>query len=367
MSEPRGQLLRLAGAAVLLGVVAAVMVAPVVIGAGVLSNEVSDSADRASASVADAQLATDRMPLVTTVLDRTGAPLVYLYDQYRLPATFTQISTAMKAAIISTEDRRFYLDKGIDPVSTMRAVLHNSSGGSLQGASTISQQYVKNYLINVIDRGHPAAQLADQADNLARKLREAEMAIRLDRDTPKNDILAGYLNLVEFSGNIYGVGAAAAAYFHTTPAALTVPQAALLAGMVNNPNHNNPYTHPDQALARRNVVIDAMVAAGSLTPAQADPAKTAPLGVVAGGPTVPGGNCLAAAPDTGFFCDYLVGYLRQAGFTVDQLGTGGYTIRTTMDPTAAAAIKAAVGPQRADHRAGRGEHVRADQTARRWP
>jgi membrane peptidoglycan carboxypeptidase len=338
----RSQLPRILGAAVLAGVLLAAMVAPVAVGVGVLSNQIADSAQRVSNSVVNTQLTIDQMPLVTTVQDRNGAPLVYLYDQYRLPATFNQISDAMKAAVISVEDRRFYLDKGIDPLATLRAVLHNSSGGSLQGASTITQQYVKNYLINVVDRGDPANQLADQADNVSRKLREAEIAVRLDRNTPKNDLLTGYLDLVEFSGNIYGVGAAAAAYFHTTPAQLTVPQAALLAGMVNNPNLYNPYTHPDQALGRRNVVIDAMVAAGSLTKAQADPAKAAPLGVVPDGPTIPGSSCIAAAPDAGFFCDYVVSYLRQSGFTTDQLDTGGYTIRTTMDPLAAAAVKAAV-------------------------
>ncbi|HEY4007110.1 MAG TPA: transglycosylase domain-containing protein, partial [Pseudonocardia sp.] len=318
------------------------MLSPVVVGLGLLSNQVTDSAKRVSGSVADARLTADQIPLVSTVTDRMGAPLAYLYDQYRLPATFTQIADSMKAAVISVEDRRFFLDKGVDPLATARAMLHNSSGGSLQGASTITQQYVKNFLINVVDRNDPADQRADQADTLARKLREAEMALRLDRNTSKNDILTGYLNLVEFSGNIYGVGAAAAAYFHTTAARLTVPQAALLAGMVNNPNLYNPYTHPDQALTRRNVVIDAMVAAGSLTPAQAAPAKAAPLGVVPGGPTVPGGSCLSAAPDAGFFCDYVVSYLRQAGFTADQLDSGGYTIATSMDPGAAAAVKAAV-------------------------
>jgi membrane peptidoglycan carboxypeptidase len=336
------ELLRYAGVIVLAGVLLAGMLSPVVVGLGVLSNQITDSAKRVSNSVANAQLTADQIPLMTTVLDRTGAPMAYLYDQYRQPATFNQIADTMKAAIISVEDRRFYLDRGVDPLATLRALLHNSSGGSTQGASTITQQYVKNYLINVVDRNDPVNQQADRADTVARKLREAEMALKLDRNTSKNDILTGYLNLVEFAGNIYGVGAASAAYFHTTPAQLTVPQAALLAGMVNNPNLYNPYTHPAQALARRNLVIDTMVASGSLTPAQAAPAKAAPLGVVPDGPTVPGSTCLSAAPDAGFFCDYLVSYLRQAGFTADQIDTGGYTITTTMDPSASAAIKAAV-------------------------
>jgi len=329
-------------AAFLAGVLLAVMVSPVVVGAGLLANQIADSASRSSDDVSLAGMSNARMPAVTTVTDRTGAPMAYLYDQYRLPVTFDKISNAMKAAAIAVEDRRFYSEQGVDPVGTLRALLHDSGGGSLQGASTISEQYVKNYLINVIDRGDPVDQAADRADTLGRKLREAEMALRLNRDVPKDDILAGYLNLVEFSGNIYGVGAAAAAYFHTTPAALNVPSAALLAGMVNNPNLFNPYTHPQQALDRRNLVIDDMVATGALAPALGAQAKAAPLGVVPGGPTVPGGSCLAAAPDAGFFCDYAVSYLQQAGFSVDQLATGGYTITTTMDPAASAAVKASL-------------------------
>ncbi|MDT7600253.1 MAG: hypothetical protein QOK26_2330 [Pseudonocardiales bacterium] len=335
-------LARTLGAIVASGVMLAAMLSPGVVGLGVLTNQLADSAHRVAAGVENSQLAADQMPLTTTVLDRTGAPLAYLYDQYRLPANFDQIADSMKAAIISIEDRRFYQEQGIDPLATLRAALHNTSGGPLQGASTITQQYVKNYLINVVDRDDPAAQAADRADTILRKIREAQMAIRLDRVTAKNDILTGYLNLVEFAGNIYGVGAAAAAYFHTTPAQLTVPQAALLAGMVNNPNLYNPYTHPQQALSRRNLVIDAMVSTGALPAASAAVAKSAPLDVVPGGPTVPGGNCFSAAPDAGFFCDYVVRYLHTAGFTTDQLDTGGYTIATTMDPGAAAAIKAAV-------------------------
>jgi membrane peptidoglycan carboxypeptidase len=338
----RNPLLRLGGAAVLCGLLVAVMAAPAAIWLGLVSNRVADSSREVSASVADARLTADRMPLATTVLDRTGQPLAYLYDQYRLPARFDQIAQPMKDAIISIEDRRFYQSTGVDPAAALRALLHNSTGGSLQGASTITQQYVKNYLINVVDRGDPARQRADRADSLLRKLREAQMAIQLGRTTSKNDILTGYLNLVEFTGNIYGVAAAARAYFHANPDQLTVPQAALLAGMVNNPNLYNPYTHPKQATVRRNVVIDAMVSTGTLSPADAAVAKDAPLGVVPNGPDVPGGTCYSTAPDAGFFCDYLVGYLRGAGFTMDQLETGGYTIATTMDPMASAAIKAAV-------------------------
>ena len=121
-----------------------------------------------------------------------------------------------------------------------------------------------------------------------------------------------------------------------------MPQAALLAGMVNNPNLYDPYDHPQQAKDRRDVVIAAMAQVGFITPAQAAAATAAPLYLRPDGPVVPGGTCMAAAPDAGFFCQYAVDYLEKAGMTADRIATGGYTIRTTLDPAASAAAKAAV-------------------------
>ena len=319
---------------VVAGVLAAGVAAPVALGAGLLSNQVSDAVDGISAT-----LASSDQPLVTTVTDRNGTPIATLYDQYRVPATYDQISDTAKAAIVSIEDRRFFTEGGVDVKGMVRAALHDSSGGGTQGGSTITQQYVKNYLINVVDRNDKASQYADRADTLARKLREAKIAVQLGQSESKQDILTGYLNVVEFAGNIYGIGAAAHAYFHTTPDKLTVPQAALLAGMVNNPNLYNPYTHPDQALQRRNLVIDSMVTNRMLDAGDAATAKATPLGVVEGGPDVPSSTCMGAAPDAGFFCQYAESYLTSAGFTADQIETGGYTVKTTMDPVVSQTVK----------------------------
>ncbi|RSD15559.1 penicillin-binding protein [Amycolatopsis eburnea] len=322
---------------VLAGILVAGTVAPAAIGAGLLSNQVSDSVDTISA-----QLAAADPPLTTTVTDRDGTPIATLYAQYRLPVTAAGIATTMKAAIIGVEDRRFYAEGGVDLQGTLRAAINDSTGGALQGASTLTQQLVKNYLINVVDRTDPAAQQADREDSLARKLREAKMAVQLNDTMSKDDILADYLNVVEFSGTVYGVGAAAKAYFGTTADKLTVPQAALLAGMVNNPTVYNPYTHPEKALQRRNLVIDDMVTNGSIPASYAATAKTAPLGLLPDGPVTPSGTCLGAAPDAGFFCAYTESYLVRAGFTADQLATGGYTIKTTLDPRVSQVAKDAV-------------------------
>lgn len=328
---------RFLGSCALAGVLVAGVMAPVAMGAGVLSNQVSDSVDGISAT-----LATSQQPLVTTITDRDGNPIATLFDQYRLPVTYDQIAPTMTAAIVSVEDRRFWSEGGVDPKGMVRAALHDSSGGSTQGGSTITQQYVKNYLINVVDRNNKAAQYADSADTLARKLREAKIAVQLGQTESKQDIIAGYLSVVEYAGNIYGVGAAAQAYFHTTPDKLNVQQAALLAGMVNNPNLFNPYTHPQQALERRNLVIDDMVTNNTLAAKDAEIAKASPLGVLENGPYIPSSTCMGAPADAGFFCAYAESYLAQTGFTVDQLETGGYTIKTTLDPVVSQTVKNAV-------------------------
>jgi membrane peptidoglycan carboxypeptidase len=318
------------------GLVLAVLMAPAAVGVTLLSNGVTvPAAD-------DPPPSDTEMPAVTTILDRTGAPIAQLDDQYRIPVTTERIAPAMRAAVIAIEDRRFFSEAGIDPIGTARALVSNAAGGAVQGGSTITQQYVKNYLINVVDRDDPAAQQADRSDTLVRKVREAELATGLAHSMSKDDVLAGYLNVVEFEGNVYGVEAAAHAYFGTTAAALTIPQAALLAGMVNNPNLYDPYDHPQAALQRRNTVIAAMEQVQSITPAQAAEATAAPLDVLPDGPVVPGGTCMAAAPDAGFFCQYAVDYLEQAGIGADKLATGGYTIRTTMDPAVSATAKKAV-------------------------
>jgi hypothetical protein len=158
---------RLGAACVGAGVVLAAMLAPVGVGFGVLSNQVNDSVSAIGAGADDGQLTAAQVPLTTTVLDRTGAPIASLYDQYRLPVTYDGIAQTMRAAIVDIEDRRFFSESGVDPRAVLRAAVNNSSGGSTQGASTITQQYVKNYLINVIDRTDPAAQRADRADTIS--------------------------------------------------------------------------------------------------------------------------------------------------------------------------------------------------------
>lgn len=322
-------LFKLLGLCLLAGILAAGVLFPVVGAVGVASNRASETVDSMSAELANVP-----PPLVTTVTDSAGNPIATLYDQYRIPAASEEINDAMKWALVSVEDRRFYDHHGVDWKGTIRAALSNSTGGDTQGASTLTQQYVKNYLINVIYRDDEVGQKKAQEQSVARKLKEARIAIQLETKMDKDQILTSYLNVVEFSRKIYGVGAAAQTYFNTTSDKLTVPQAALLAGMVNNPPFYDPWSHPERATERRNLVLDRMVENQKLAPADAERFKAEPLGVAPGGPSKPAANCTGAGPENGFFCQYVEDYLLTNGMTKEDLYTGGYTIRTTMDQNA---------------------------------
>ncbi|MGE3289697.1 MAG: transglycosylase domain-containing protein [Pseudonocardia sp.] len=329
----RRPLLRLAGLAVAGGVVLAAALAPVAVLSG------TTLAAAAGAPVDPGALADPHLPAATTITDATGAPIARLYDQDRDPVPSAMIAPAMKGAIIAVEDRRFLQHGGVDPVGTLRALLHDAAGGDRQGGSTLTQQYVKNYLLYVTARTD-AEREAATAPSLRRKLDEARLALAVDHAASKDTILTGYLNLVAFGRGFYGVQAAARGWFATSADRLTIPQAALLAGMVQSPATFDPLTHPEVATQRRDLVIGLMRDQGMIDDAQAAAATAAPLGVVAD-PTPPPRGCTGAG-GAGFFCTAVVAQLAAAGIDPDQLTTGGYTVRTTLDPRAQAAAEAAV-------------------------
>lgn len=179
--------------------------------------------------------------------------LTSFYDQNRSPVEFDQVAPVMYDAVLSSEDPRFYQHGGVDLIGTSRAVLQNlRGGGETQGGSSISQQYVKNVLIQRCERDAVATEELTEAEVLAncwtqattasgnegieRKLQEMRYAIALEQKYSKNDILLGYLNIANFGGRTYGIDAAARYYFNATAGTLTLGQAATLAGIVQNPN-----------------------------------------------------------------------------------------------------------------------------------
>src|SRR5215470_9007649 len=329
-------LIKLTGLCLLAGVLVAGMLFPAAGGLGLASNQATDTVDSVSTDLVQGEL-----PLVTTMTDAAGRPIAWLYNQNRTITPADKIAPAMKAAIIAIEDRRFYEPDGVDWRGTARALVTNQlSNDVVQGGSTLTMQYVKNYLLYVVAGEDKASQARVIEQTPARKAREIRIALQLERELSKEEILTRYLNIVNFGNRAYGVAAGASTYFGTTADKLTIAQAAMLAGIVKSTTSYDPLRKPEEALKRRNLVIDAMTEIGSITPDAAAAAKAEPLGVL--NPlNAPPNGCVGAGPAAGFFCSYVINYLARVGITEEQLKRGGYTIKTTMDADATAAAKKA--------------------------
>ena len=277
-----------------------------------------------------ADLTDGAAPGVTTITDTNGDPMAWIYAQRRYEVPSDEIAQSAKDALVAIEDRRFYEHDGVDMQGFARAMVTNLlAGGVEEGASTIDQQYVKNYLL-LVNADTTEEQSAAVEQSIPRKLREMRMASDLDKQLSKEEILARYLNLVSFGNHAYGIEAAARTYFDTSASKLTVPQSALLVGMLQSSEFLNPYTNPDGAKERRNMVLQAMVSSGYLDQADADRYAGQPLGVLDEPSLLPRG-CITAG-NSGFLCDYALKYLADKGLSTEEVERGGYTITTTLDP-----------------------------------
>ncbi|MGN7778448.1 transglycosylase/D,D-transpeptidase PonA2 [Mycolicibacterium sp. 22603] len=319
----------------LAAVIAAGLMFPVVGGIGLMSNRASDVVANGSA-----QLVEGDIPAVSTMTDSQGNPIAWLYTQRRFEVPSEQIANTMKLAIVSIEDKRFAEHNGVDWQGTLTGLSGYLSGNlDTRGGSTIEQQYVKNYQLLVVAQTDAEKRAAIETTP-ARKLREIRMALTLDKTLTKPEILTRYLNLVSFGNGAFGVQDAAQTYFGINASELNWQQAALLAGMVQSTSVLNPYTNPEGALARRNIVLDTMI---ENVPQEAEALRAAreqPLGVLPQPKELPRG-CIAAG-DRAFFCDYALDYLARAGLSKDQVAKGGYLIKTTLDPNVQATVKSAV-------------------------
>jgi membrane peptidoglycan carboxypeptidase len=334
LARPIGLLL---GLGLLAGVVVAGMAFPVTAGLGLVASDTGDSVNTVSADLVNGPL-----PQTTTVTDSAGTPIARFFEQgqNRRSVTADEISPAMMAAIVAVEDRRFYQHNGVDWQGTLRALVANSASGDVvQGASTLTQQYVKNYMLYVAAETE-TDRLKATEQTPARKLKEAQIALQMEETLSKEEILTRYLNIVSFGNGAAGIASAARTYFGTTPDQLTVPQAALLAGLVNSTSAFDPVVNPQAALERRNLVIQQMRDQQMIDDAQAQAALATPLGVANPLNTQPNG-CIGAG-DAGFFCKYVVEYLTEAGFSVDQLNRGGYTVKSTLDRNVLERMKASL-------------------------
>jgi membrane peptidoglycan carboxypeptidase len=272
------------------------------------------------------------LPERTRVLAADGTKLAVLFDENRKYVRLDEISAPMQEAMVAIEDARFYTHGPIDVQGTLRAlVVNQTSGGVVQGGSTITQQLVKLTLQENADTD--AARAAASDDTYARKVAELRYATWVEDHLSKRAILEKYLNAAYFGDGAYGIEAAARHYFSTSAAKLTTAQSALLAGVVKNPTSYNPANKQRVALKRRNTVVATLLDLGKLTERQAKRISASSLGLKI--TDVSNGCVDSAAP---FFCDYLIQYLLKSPDLGDSeeerralINSGGLTIKSTID------------------------------------
>src|SRR3954452_2438248 len=327
---------------VVTGLLPAGFAVPLVLGSGLVAKSSADYFNELPAELSAPVLGRD-----TRLLNADGSVLAVLREpENRVPVTIAQIPQSMQTAIIDIEDSRFYEHHGVDTKGLARAALRNSEAGGVQeGGSTITQQYVKNVLLNQAATGAERDDAREQT--VGRKLREARLALAVEKQLPKDQILEGYLNLAYFGNGAYGIGAASKRYFGVPVERLNVAQSAMLAGIVQSPSQYDPLRNPVDSKNRRNQVLDRMQQLGHLTPQQAQFARNTNLGLRPVPPPAQGDACVnSIAP---FFCDYVRNQLRNdpaLGSTPEarerRLNAGGLTIRTTLDPNVQRAAQNAV-------------------------
>ena len=228
--------------------------------------------------------------------------LTTFYDQNRRDIRLADVAPAMREAVVAAEDTRFYEHGGVDLKGILRAAVANGTSGDVeQGASTLTMQYVRNVLKNdpsLTQEERDAATVV----STGRKIREMRYAVTVEQRLSKDEILERYMNIAYFGHGAYGVYAAAHTYFSKDPSALTLSESALLAGLLQSPEADNP-VNGDQAraLQRRTYVLQALVGTGTITAAQAATADAEKLALKPGGSP---NDCTAATTSTGYFCDY---------------------------------------------------------------
>ena len=312
---------------VIIGVLLAGAVLPFV-GVGALAaRQVSEAVERMPAD-----LRMEPLPLRSELLDRHGNLVGLFYEQNRINVSLADIAPVMQQAVLAIEDARFYEHGALDLRGTLRAFVQNQTQDEVeQGGSTITQQLVKMTLVNQARTAKERE--AATAPTYGRKLRELRYAIGVEEGYDKDWILERYLNTAYFGDGAYGVEAASQHLFSRSASEVTLPQAALLAGLVKNPTGYDPTENPHAARQRRDLVLDRMVELGMVSSATAAEAQRGGLAMRI--TPAPNGCVDSAAP---FFCDYVYQYLlrnKTLGPTVKAheraLSTSGLSIVTSLD------------------------------------
>ncbi len=272
------------------------------------------------------------------------------FDENRQNVPLAKVAPIMQQAVIAAEDNRFYAHQGVDLQGIARAFVRNQSSGQVQqGASTLTQQYVRQILQYGADT--PAKRKAATEDTPARKLREIRYAVALEKKLTKTQIMENYLNVVYFGNSGYGIHSASYAYFNKPPAKLTLAEAALLAGLVKDPVNYNPARKENgdkRAKERRAYTLNQMVRLNFITASQADAAKKTPIVLHQRKST---GSCENGNLAYGFFCGWFLDWWKSKDNIAfgknrqereDNLKKGGYRIVGSIHPQMQAAAQRAV-------------------------
>ena len=243
--------------------------------------------------------------------------LAEFYLENREPLdSLSDMSPYVYYGTVATEDSRFYEHDGIDPIGILRALANNALGGSTEGASTITQQFVRNTVL--------AEEAGEQT--VKRKVREAYISLKLEEVYPKDDILLMYLNTVNYGSGAYGIEAASRKYYSCSASDLSLAQAALLVGIPQSPTYNNPVNYPDNALSRRNTVLNRMLTNGYITQDEYDAAIAEPLNLKVSQDDASNSGIVAYP--------YFTSYVRQVlleNYSEAEVFKGGLTVTTTLD------------------------------------
>ncbi|MFY1687514.1 penicillin-binding protein [Plantactinospora sp. WMMB782] len=286
------------------------------------------------------ELTVPQVPEVTQVFAADNKTLLArFYDENRQDVGLADIAPAMRNAMIGAEDHAFYRHNGVDVKGFVRAIVSNFTGNSRQGASTLTMQLVRMSI--TYGATDPNDVVAASEDTNARKLREMRQAAALENKLGKDEILERYLNMAPFGHGTYGVAAASRFYFGKEPKDLTVPEAAMIAGLVKSPSYYDALDTEgpgyDRTVQRRNWVIEQMKEIGAITEAEQAAALATPLKVKGQRPT--NGCTSSLHNDWGFFCDaFYRWWMDQEAFGATsydrerRLKGGGYRIVSTLDP-----------------------------------
>lgn len=240
-----------------------------------------------------------RLQTPMQILSAEGELIATFGERRRIPLKFENIPPQVIQAVIATEDSRFYEHYGVDPIGILRALYIAAKSGSIsQGGSTITQQVAKNFFLT-------------PEKSISRKIREMILAIRMEQELSKQEILTLYLNKIYFGSRSYGVGSAAFTFFGKNAEDLTLSEAALLAGLPNAPSAFNPISYPNRAINRRNWVLHRMLDQGYINEEEYQTAINEPL------------NVSYHTPKLAFSAPYVAEMARQ--FMYEKFGENAYT------------------------------------------